>query len=179
MNHTSIKYWRIPYRSTEILFSFYINYKGKGAASNNLNHGQNIWDKLLFLCEIVHYEKSLNSIFQDFFASIDKILILGGRLGLVRQLVYIIFNTNNHASFHLHHASFHLPWKKNLVKHQNVSKYYDHDCRSNSLDKTKELLNSKFSKLRTGLTLPGEKLDKVTKNTHLKLNTVEITPQGS
>ena len=25
-------------------------------------------------------------------------------------------------------ASFHLWWKKNLVKHQNVSKYYENDC---------------------------------------------------
>ena len=37
-------------------------------------------DKLWFSCEIVHYGKSLNSIFQEFFASIDKIWILGGRL---------------------------------------------------------------------------------------------------
>ena len=41
------------------------------------NHGQNIRDKLLFLCEIPHYGKT----FQQFFASIDKIFILGGRLG--------------------------------------------------------------------------------------------------
>ena len=27
------------------------------------------------------------------------------------------------------HASFHLWWKENLVKHQNVSKYHDQDCR--------------------------------------------------
>ena len=26
------------------------------------------------------------------------------------------------------HASFHLWWKENLVKHQNVSKYHDQDC---------------------------------------------------
>ena len=30
-------------------------------------------DKLWFSCEIVHYGKSLNSIFQEFLASIDKI----------------------------------------------------------------------------------------------------------
>ena len=37
------------------------------------------------------------------------------------QLVYTIFITNNHNSFHL--------WsKKNLAKHQNVSTYYDQDC---------------------------------------------------
>ena len=32
-----------------------------------------------------------------------------------------MFITNNHASFHLW-------WKENLVKHQKVSKYCDHDC---------------------------------------------------
>ena len=39
----------------------------------------------------------------------------------MRQLVYIVFISNNHALFHL--------WKKkNLVEYQKVSKYYDHDC---------------------------------------------------
>ena len=49
--------------------------------SANYNHGQNIWEKLWFLCEIAHYEKSSISIFKESFASIDKILFLGGRLG--------------------------------------------------------------------------------------------------
>ena len=35
----------------------------------------NVWDKM------VHYEKSLVSLFQAFFASIDNILALGGKLG--------------------------------------------------------------------------------------------------
>ena len=39
-------------------------------ASNN--YGQNIWDKLQFPCEIRHYGKSSVSIFQNFFASIEK-----------------------------------------------------------------------------------------------------------
>ena len=34
-----------------------------------------------------------------------------------------MFITNNHESFHLW-------WKKNLVKHHKVSKYYRQDCRS-------------------------------------------------
>ena len=42
----------------------------------------------------------------------------------MRQLVYAIFIINNHASFHLW-------WKGNLVKHQKASKYYDHDCLQN------------------------------------------------
>ena len=33
-----------------------------------------------------------------------------------------MFITNNHESFHLW-------WKKNLVEHEKVSKYYDQDCR--------------------------------------------------
>ena len=40
----------------------------------------------------------------------------------MRQLVYTLFITNNHDSFHLW-------WKENLVKHQKVLKYYGQDCR--------------------------------------------------
>ena len=99
--------------------------------------------------EIALYEKSSNSIFQEFFASIDKILILGSKTEheatihevltsssyflissgpkteivwrLVRQLVFTLFITNNHDSFHLR-------WQEHFVKHQNVSKYYGQDC---------------------------------------------------
>ena len=43
---------------------------------------------------------------------------------LVRQLLYTMFITNNHASFHL--------WQKeNLVKYQKVSKCYVRDCLQN------------------------------------------------
>ena len=31
------------------------------------------------------------------------------------------------------HASFHLCWKENLVKHQKLSKYYENDCLKNFL----------------------------------------------
>ena len=37
------------------------------------------------------------------------------------ELVYTMFLSNNRASSHLW-------WKKNLVKHQKVSKYYENDC---------------------------------------------------
>ena len=37
------------------------------------------------------------------------------------QLVYYVFITNNRASYHLR-------WKKNLLKNQKVSKYYGNDC---------------------------------------------------
>ena len=40
---------------------------------------------------------------------------------LVRQIVYTMFITNNHASLHLW-------WKEILVKYQKISKYYVHDC---------------------------------------------------
>ena len=35
----------------------------------------------LFSCETARYGKGSISIFQQFFASIDKVFILGGRLG--------------------------------------------------------------------------------------------------
>ena len=44
----------------------------------------------------------------------------------MRQLVYTMFITNNLDSFHL-------LCKENLVKHQNVSKYYDQHCLTNFL----------------------------------------------
>ena len=44
----------------------------------------------------------------------------------MRQLVCIMFITNNRASFHLW-------WNQNLVKHQKVWKYYRNDSRSRSL----------------------------------------------
>ena len=37
------------------------------------------------------------------------------------QLVYTMFITNTHISFHL-------CWKENLITHEKFSKYYDHDC---------------------------------------------------
>ena len=42
------------------------------------NLSQDIWDQLWFWCEIVHYEKSLISVFQEFFASINKRFVLAG-----------------------------------------------------------------------------------------------------
>ena len=44
------------------------------------NYSQNIWDKLKLSCEIAKYVKVLISIFRQFFASINKVFILGGRL---------------------------------------------------------------------------------------------------
>ena len=42
----------------------------------------------------------------------------------MRQLVYTIFIANNHASFQN---------LENLVKHEQVSKYYEHGCLQNFL----------------------------------------------
>ena len=39
----------------------------------------------------------------------------------MKNLVYTMFITNNHASFRLW-------WKEHIVKYQEVSKYYVHDC---------------------------------------------------
>ena len=47
----------------------------------NYNHSQNILDKLYFLCEIAQRGKSSISIFQETFASTDKIFILRKGLG--------------------------------------------------------------------------------------------------
>ena len=41
------------------------------------NHSQNIFDKLYFSYEIAHYGKGLVSVFQEIFASADKIFISG------------------------------------------------------------------------------------------------------
>ena len=44
----------------------------------------------------------------------------------MRQLVYAVYISNNHASLHF--------WcKKNLVKHLKVSKYYENDCSYKSI----------------------------------------------
>ena len=70
----------------------------------------------------------VNFYCQEFSASIDKISFLGVRMGASKVLSCLAccdatciyqFITNNQVSFHL-------SWKENLVKHQNVSKYFDH-----------------------------------------------------
>ena len=45
------------------------------------NHSQNIWDYLYTPCDIAHYRKGLISVFGERFATINKIFILGQRLG--------------------------------------------------------------------------------------------------
>ena len=101
----------------------------------------------------MQWGKAINSIFQQFSASIKKIefrwrtghqttiqwsfeifLIFPNFLSsksevasqLVRQLVYTTFINNNHTSSHLW-------WKETLVKYQKVWKYFVHNCLQNFL----------------------------------------------
>ena len=57
----------------------------------------------------------------------------------MRQLVYTIVISNNRVLFHLW-------WKKNLVKLQQVSKYYEKDCLQVFLLLLMPLLKTKFVK---------------------------------
>ena len=107
-------------------------------ASEHLQSWKKIWDTLVFIRNSALWEKSNFYFSEAFFASIDKICILWGRLDtkfsfyellgfccflislypksevalkLVKQLVYAVFISNNYALFHLW-------WKKNLVNKQ-------------------------------------------------------------
>ena len=44
------------------------------------NQSQNIWEQLMFLCEIAHYRKILIANFGNLTASINKIFILATKL---------------------------------------------------------------------------------------------------
>ena len=70
-------------QSIYLLSKFRDRTSSKSGNVNIYNPSQNISDKLWFFCEIAPYGKSLISIFQDFFASIDKISILGARTRIV------------------------------------------------------------------------------------------------
>ena len=91
--------------------------------------------------------KSLISVFQEFFPSINKMFTLNGRLG-TRLLLYQVLRfswyflslksfdnswDNSYIPIFISNkkcASFHLLWKENSVKEQKVSKYYENDCGS-------------------------------------------------
>ena len=57
----------------------------------------------------------------------------------MRQLVYAMVITNNHASLHLR-------WKENLLEYQYVSKYDEHGCLENFLWSFMSLLTVLFVK---------------------------------
>ena len=78
-----------------------------------------------------------------------------------------MFITNNHDSFHLR-------WKKNLVKHQKVSKYYDQDCSGRmSSFITDETINLSLKILKSS-TLPGIALRPIPQYSHHKKNFILI-----
>ena len=61
----------------------------------------------------------------------------------MRQLFYAMLVSNNHTSIHLQ-------WKKNLVKHQKVSKIYANDCSSCSVKHSTKILQS-YGKISAAL----------------------------
>ena len=74
------KAWELPKLSKKFSLT------GSGASWNQKkvsrdNHSQKNYGKLWFSCKIAHYGKGLNSFFQEFFASVNKMFILAGRLG--------------------------------------------------------------------------------------------------
>ena len=59
--------------------------------------------------------------FQEIFTSTGKVSISGEGLNTPEATGIYQFITNNQALFHL-------CWKGNLLNHQNVPNYYEHDC---------------------------------------------------
>ena len=96
-----------------------------------------IWDGLWFSCGAGQcgageWALGYNSMgFWDFsdISLFPKILSLKSSAIREATLMYQ-FITNNHTSFHLW-------WKKNLLNHQNILKYYQHDCGSMQEEKIK------------------------------------------
>ena len=102
----------------------------------------------------IYLELAVTFIFQKIFASIDKIFSSGEggvneRCAIIlwRFDIFVLFPnflrsevlsfSATHETIRIcqfiinKHASFHLWWKKNLLNHQKVSKYYEHDCLQN------------------------------------------------
>ena len=61
-----------------------------------------------------------------------------GHLATREEIINTRFITTNHTSFYLW-------WQKNLVKYQNVSKYYDHHCSYSLLFTSYFLLVTRWS----------------------------------
>ena len=75
-----MKFLRVP----KIVKENKLKWSGASYNQKNVfsdNQSQNIYDQLSFSRQIVHQWKSLIAIFRDFFASINKVLILEGALG--------------------------------------------------------------------------------------------------
>ena len=75
-------------------FYYLLRYWGKFLStsndSNSSNYSQNIWERLLFSCEIAHYGKSSISVFQEIFISNDKIFISGGGMSIRQKLFDVL-----------------------------------------------------------------------------------------
>ena len=80
-----------------------------------------IFDRFLWLLKTMLVLQQLSNLFSGFIKCCPNL-----KEQFSRQLVYIIFNTNNHILFYLW-------WKENLLNHQKVWKYYKHDCLQNFL----------------------------------------------
>ena len=58
------------------------------------NHGENIWKKLKFPCEIVHYGKSSIFIFKEPFSSIGNIFFSGvgaGHWAIIHEVLTLLW----------------------------------------------------------------------------------------
>ena len=118
------------------------------------------------------------SIFPQFFASINKIFILRARLGTrlqfyeVRFEIFLTFPnflrsqvltrlatreaTRMYQFITNNKASLHLWWKKNLVKHKKVTKYYKNDW---ILENKKYYMMHNLKRLFTKFHLSSNQLD--------------------
>ena len=129
---------------------------GHDASQTYYNPGQNISDRLCFSCEIVNYEKSSGSIFDEIFTLFLLIFHeywqnfhfrdrLSNRLQfyeVLRSSWYFLISKDPKSyviwqlvrklvdtMFITNNPDFSHLWRKeNLINHQNVSKYYDQDC---------------------------------------------------
>ena len=75
-------------------FYYLLRYWGKFLStsnnSNSSNYSQNIWERLLFSCEIAHYGKSSISVFQENFTSTEKMFISRGGLSTRQQFYEVL-----------------------------------------------------------------------------------------
>ena len=95
-----------------------------------------------FFCQYwknIHFEKKIEIllIFPNFVRS-----SVWSHSANSEAIVYTMFITNNHTSFYLW-------WKENRVKHQDLSKYYDHECLKNFLLLFMSLITALLLKIHT------------------------------
>ena len=118
------------------------------ASVANCNDSKNIWDKLLFLYEIItYYEKSSISVFQEYLLVLTKFLFQEEEWTLsnnsikfwnfpnISQFPKILnvesFATGIYQFITNNHFLFYLWWKENLLNYQKVWKHYENDFLQN------------------------------------------------